>query len=154
MNHSIYVSKKLAALRASRSLSLSMLSARTGLSKSTLSEIENGVHANPTKATLNKLADCFGIPVACLIDDRIPVEFLLYMNAPPQYGEMYLEEEEVPYRTGDEPTDDAQLNKLLAQLAAMPEAQRQMLSRFLDFLQENPTFSSDAAGEHTPGADK
>jgi transcriptional regulator with XRE-family HTH domain len=55
-------------LRIARHLSLSELARATGMSKATLSGIENG-GANPTVATLATLADALGVPVVELLDE-------------------------------------------------------------------------------------
>jgi transcriptional regulator with XRE-family HTH domain len=55
-------------LRIARHLSLSELARATGMSKATLSGIENG-RANPTVETLAGLADALAIPVVELLDE-------------------------------------------------------------------------------------
>lgn len=55
-------------LRIARHLSLSELARATGMSKATLSGIENG-HANPTVETLASLAAALAVPVVELLDE-------------------------------------------------------------------------------------
>ena len=54
-------------LRVARRMSLSELARATGMSKATLSAIENG-RANPTVETLASLAGALGVPVTALLD--------------------------------------------------------------------------------------
>lgn len=56
----------LAALRASRNLSMDALSRQSGVSKSMLSQIERG-RANPTVAVVWRLANALGVPLAGLL---------------------------------------------------------------------------------------
>jgi transcriptional regulator with XRE-family HTH domain len=57
-------------LRIARHLSLSELARDTGMSKATLSGIENG-RANPTVQTLTSLAQALGVSVAELLDEPL-----------------------------------------------------------------------------------
>jgi transcriptional regulator with XRE-family HTH domain len=59
-------------LRIARRLSLSQLARETGMSKATLSGIENG-RGNPTVVTLAALSDALGVSVAELLDE-MPLE--------------------------------------------------------------------------------
>lgn len=65
MNNSSYsaVGRQIRAVRYERGLSLRDLSLRASVSKSTLSEIENGVHENPTQKTLQKIAAALDISI-------------------------------------------------------------------------------------------
>ncbi len=60
--------RNLRRLRIARHLSLSELARATGMSKATLSGIENG-RANPTLETLAALADALRVPVAELLEE-------------------------------------------------------------------------------------
>jgi quercetin dioxygenase-like cupin family protein/DNA-binding XRE family transcriptional regulator len=60
------VGAALAALRASRNLSMNALSRQSGVSKSMLSQIERG-RANPTVAVVWRLANALGVPLASLL---------------------------------------------------------------------------------------
>lgn len=55
------------SLRAGRGWSLDQLTARSGVSKGVLVATEQG-RANPSLATLARIADAFGVPVTHLID--------------------------------------------------------------------------------------
>ena len=54
-------------LRMERGFSLRQLSKLSGLSKSTLSDIENGINTNPTSRTLTKVTAAMGITELALI---------------------------------------------------------------------------------------
>lgn len=56
-------------LRADKKLSLRKLEQMTGLSRSTLSEIESGSIKNPTIATLSKIAQALKIPISDLVGE-------------------------------------------------------------------------------------
>jgi XRE family transcriptional regulator, regulator of sulfur utilization len=58
----------LAALRASRTLSMDALSRQSGVSKSMLSQIERG-RANPTVAVVWRLANALGVPLVELLGE-------------------------------------------------------------------------------------
>ncbi len=60
------LAQHLKALRASRQLTLNELADRSGVSRATLSRIENG-EVSPTVETLGRLATAFGLPVSQLI---------------------------------------------------------------------------------------
>lgn len=58
--------KKFKTIRKGLGLSLSDISAKTGLDKSALSLIENG-KSNPTHKTLEKIADALGVKIEILL---------------------------------------------------------------------------------------
>ena len=50
--------------REMRGLSLGDVAERSGIDKSRLSKLENDAHANPTMATLTRIADAIGVRLA------------------------------------------------------------------------------------------
>lgn len=63
------VGERLRAARAAQGISLGELSARAGVGKGSLSEIENGGR-NPTLSTLYALANTLGVPLSQLLAER------------------------------------------------------------------------------------
>lgn len=67
--------------RKRRDMTLSQVAEKTGLSVSFLSDLERGI-SDPSLSTLKRLADCFGVPVAYLLEEegvtmntvRVPVK--------------------------------------------------------------------------------
>ncbi|WP_129598796.1 helix-turn-helix domain-containing protein [Anaerophilus nitritogenes] len=57
-------------IRKSKGYSIMNLREMTGLSKSTISDIENN-KSNPTSETLNKIADCLGVSTSYLFNEEI-----------------------------------------------------------------------------------
>jgi len=64
-----YLSKNLKHLRSLHGISQRELADRIGVSHPRISEIESA-HANPTLATLQAIADAFGITVSTLLRDQ------------------------------------------------------------------------------------
>ncbi|MGN6581407.1 MAG: helix-turn-helix domain-containing protein [Bordetella sp.] len=60
------LAEHLRALRTDRGLTLQNLSAESGVSRATLSRIENG-EVSPTAETLGRLASAFGLPLSQLL---------------------------------------------------------------------------------------
>lgn len=69
------VGERIRAIRTDKKISIRKLAELTGLSKSTLSEIENNISKNPTIDTLDKVARALSVSVVELIhsnrDDSI-----------------------------------------------------------------------------------
>lgn len=61
------IGQRLRALRRAKSITLQQVADGTGLSKSFVSQIEAGM-ANPTVASLKRIASVLGIPLAALFD--------------------------------------------------------------------------------------
>lgn len=62
------VGDRIRLLRNEKKISIRKLAEITGLSKSTLSEIENNISKNPTIDTLDKISKALGVSVAELLD--------------------------------------------------------------------------------------
>jgi transcriptional regulator with XRE-family HTH domain len=63
---------RLRVLRAERRATLREVEAETGVAKETLSELERG-RRRPKDVTLAKLADFYGVPVAELLEEPVPL---------------------------------------------------------------------------------
>lgn len=84
------IGSKIREIRKSKKLSIMDVRELTGLSKSTISEIENN-NSNPTTDTLQKLANALKVPVS---------DFFIDANEPPmeQIAEEYYESEKEKYK--------------------------------------------------------
>ncbi|KHO39104.1 DNA-binding protein [Clostridium tetani] len=94
------IGEKIQKLRKEKNLSLRALAEKAGISKSTLSDIENG-NTNPTTNTLNKLATALNVSLEDLFkSEPITKEKLK------EWDEKYLnlKEESTPYKS-DKITD-------------------------------------------------
>ena len=78
-----HVGRELAALRRTQHLSLDALSAKSGVSKSMLSQIERG-RTNPTVAVVWKLANALGVPVMALFGEPAEAPATVQMMAAEQ----------------------------------------------------------------------
>ncbi|AGK97980.1 helix-turn-helix domain-containing protein [Clostridium pasteurianum] len=85
------IGNKIREIRKSKKLSIMDIKEITGLSKSTISEIENN-NSNPTAETLQKLANALKVPVSDFFADK---------NEPPmdQASEEYYESEKGKYKS-------------------------------------------------------
>jgi transcriptional regulator with XRE-family HTH domain len=61
---------KVKQLRAEKKLSVRKLAAYAGLSKTTISEIENNIVTNPTRDTIERLAKALDIPAGLLLEEN------------------------------------------------------------------------------------
>jgi len=64
----VTLSNKLRVLRAERGLSLVEVAKRASIGRDTLSDLEKG-RRHPTMATINRLADAYGVPVEELLGE-------------------------------------------------------------------------------------
>lgn len=63
---------KLAQLRRAAGYSQTQLSARSGVAKNTISDIERGAADNPELDTLKALAEAIGVSVGYLVGELVP----------------------------------------------------------------------------------
>jgi transcriptional regulator with XRE-family HTH domain len=61
---------KLRYLRSSNGYSMDSLSAHTGISRTVISDLENGKKSNPRRTEILKLCDCFHVTADYLIRDN------------------------------------------------------------------------------------
>src|SRR6267142_2631087 len=72
------------ALRQEKQWTLSGLAVRAGLSKGLLSRIENSSDANPSLATLYKIAEALGVTLADVLErEKVQVERIPPATPPP-----------------------------------------------------------------------
>lgn len=64
------IGDKIRLLRKENRISIRMLSELTGLSKSTLSDIENNNSKKPTVDTVGRIAKALGVPISELLEER------------------------------------------------------------------------------------
>lgn len=100
-------------LRIARRLSLSELGRATGISKATLSSIENG-RANPTVDTLSGLAGELRVSIAELLEEPPLGEIRIVRGARARVGEL----DGIPQRDVDELDVDGELRVAELSLAA------------------------------------
>lgn len=62
----------LKAEREAQGVSLAEMQSRTGISRASLSRLENDLHANPTVSTLDRIARALGKQVLIQLTDRKP----------------------------------------------------------------------------------
>lgn len=73
-------SEKIIKLRIRMNWSQSELARRSGITASSISQMESG-DRNPTLRSLNKLSNAFGVNIQELTEDRVSVnEFNIFMN--------------------------------------------------------------------------
>lgn len=109
------IGEKLQKFRKERKLSLRALSEKAGISKSTLSDIENG-NTNPTTNTLNKLAEALEIS----IEDLFKSEPMTYEKLDKWDKEhSYVKEEAELYETGEFKSAEAAMQFILRQPSIM-----------------------------------
>ena len=60
---------KLKDLRRRKGMTQREVAESAGLTKETVDALENGRTSNPTYATLRKLAECYGVGIADLLDE-------------------------------------------------------------------------------------
>ena len=67
------IGERIRHIRKSKNISLRALSAMTGLSKTTLSELETGKYNNPTRSTIQKIADALEIPASLVLGEETAI---------------------------------------------------------------------------------
>jgi transcriptional regulator with XRE-family HTH domain len=87
---------KLKRLRTERSVSISGLSRKTGISRAYLSQLENGIQTNPSKDKVAALATFY----------RVSSNEFVYEDAPSMGGVTYEEWDEVSRRLTSEQRDE------------------------------------------------
>ncbi len=74
-------------LRNARKLSVRALSTKAGVSKTTISDIENDKEMNPTRDTLTRIAAALGVPVGLLLrEDEAMKEIAEELMKKAQFG--------------------------------------------------------------------
>jgi transcriptional regulator with XRE-family HTH domain len=68
----LVLGSKLAQLRRAAGYSQTQLSARAGVAKNTISDIERGAKGNPELDTLKALAEALGVSVGYLVGELVP----------------------------------------------------------------------------------
>lgn len=91
------------AMRKSLKMTLVQLSEITGLSKSTISDIENN-KSNPSSATLKKIADAFDIPLSMILDEDVSDTIAYKRRFPTHFG---IKEERSEYITNFQTAQEA-----------------------------------------------
>src|ERR1700749_448362 len=109
-------------LRIARHLSLSELGCATGISKATLSSIENG-RANPTVDTLAGLAGELRVSIAELLEEPPLGEIRIVRDAQTRFGEL----DGIPQRGLDELEVDGELR--VAELALVARQARELAAK-------------------------
>ena len=74
---------KLRVLRAERGLTLRQAAERVRVRPATLSDIEHG-HSQPHDVTLAKIAKAYGVPLADLLEEPVPLD-----DAPQETGSLH-----------------------------------------------------------------
>lgn len=69
-NNNIFIGSMLKKLRRTHNITLETLSAKCGLSKTYISQIENSKQVNPSIGTLKKIADAFNVPIMAILDEN------------------------------------------------------------------------------------
>lgn len=111
----IVIGEKIQELRKEQKLSLRALAEKAGISKSTLSDIEN-CNTNPTTNTLNKLAEALNIN----LEDLFKTEPITKENLKEWDKKSdQLREEVALYETGEFETAEAAMRFILKQPAVM-----------------------------------
>lgn len=62
--------QKLRELRKAKGVTQREAALQTGLTEQTIYNIEKGVNTNPTLATIQKIANYYGVPVVQLIEEK------------------------------------------------------------------------------------
>jgi XRE family transcriptional regulator of biofilm formation len=132
-----HIGQKIRAMRDQRGISLSDLAAKSTLSKSTISEIENGVHSNPTASTLSKLASALGISAYDLIAVDENQSDYLERDSRDQSRQSLLAEPSMGYSTQEDAPDKETsefIREIIEKVRLLNSAQRDELKRFIDYL--------------------
>ncbi len=66
------IGDKIRLLRTEKKISIRKMAEITGLSKSTLSDIENNKSKKPTVDTIGRIAKALGVPISELFDESSP----------------------------------------------------------------------------------